>query len=658
MRFTLRVGDGPDAVADRAMLAALGLPAGGVAAVGETHVRVLPGSVSSPVELRANGLTLRNAGLTDGVSADVRKASLPRAVSVVLDRIPGGGLPAELVGHPVTTGDTLVIGGEEFRVRATVPGPAAVIAPATVVTDVLPMPDEPVADDPASPTTTAVTAVAPASGPSLSEALLGGLDEELETLTGWFRLLAGPGNLPATWGLPEVAGVIVEAPPGCGGPEIVVEAARRAGVAVHQIRLDLVFKPTRLLDLLERALRDAPRPGVIHIDRLEAVAGEEGLNTFRTQVGAVMRWFLDSIARQPGLAVALGVTSVARIDPSISGSALLPRTLRIPPPDTARRAEIFRAATVRIPTDDLDFERLGARSAGFSGADILSAIVHASSRVTDGGTLDTDTLLTALADTPPTIGSSGLGEVPSFGFEAVAGLDDVKQRLTEAVIWPIKQPERFQRLGIDPPGGILLWGPPGTGKTFVVKALAHEAGAAFFPVKGAELLDKWVGESERAVRELFSRARAAAPSLLFFDELDALAPVRGSSSTSVTDSVVASLLTELDGIGGRGEVVAIGATNRRDLIDPALLRAGRFEVHLHLGLPDRAARLALLGISDVPLAEDVDLEALADETEGLSFADITGLLREAALTALRTDDHALEVSRRHLDAALETHRSR
>lgn len=665
MRFTLRLGDGTDAVADRAMLAALGLPAGGVAAVGETHVRVLPGSVTSPVELRASALTLRNAGLTDGASADVRKVALPRATQLILDRLVENGLPPELTGQPVTTGDTIVVAGEEYRVRATVPGPAAVVAPATVISDTLPMPDDPaLGATPPTPSTTtaaspgAIAASPQVSGPSLSEALLGGLDEELETLTGWFRLLAGAGNLPATWGLPEVAGVIVEAPPGCGGPEIVAEAAKRAGASLYQIRLDLVFKPTRLLDLLERALREAPRPGVIHIDRLEAVAGEEGLTTFRTQVGAVMRWFLDSVARQPGLAVAMGVTSVARIDPSISGSALLPRTLRIPPPDTARRAEIFRAATARIPGDDLDFERLGARSAGFSGADILSAIVHASSRVTGGGTLDTETLLHALADTPPTIGSSGLGEVPSFGFEAVAGLDDVKQRLTEAVIWPIKQPERFQRLGIDPPGGILLWGPPGTGKTFVVKALAHEAGAAFFPVKGAELLDKWVGESERAVRELFSRARAAAPSLLFFDELDALAPVRGSSSTSVTDSVVASLLTELDGIGGRGEVVAIGATNRRDLIDPALLRSGRFEVHLHLDLPDRAARLALLGISDVPLAEDVDLETLADETEGLSFADITGLLREAALTALRTDDHALEVSTRHLAAALETQRSR
>jgi transitional endoplasmic reticulum ATPase len=186
----------------------------------------------------------------------------------------------------------------------------------------------------------------------------------------------------------------------------------------------------------------------------------------------------------------------------------------------------------------------------------------------------------------------------------------------------------------------------------VIRALAHESGAAFFPVKGAELLDKFVGESERAVREIFARARSAAPSILFFDELDALAPIRGRSTTSVTDSVVAALLTELDGIGERGDVVVVGATNRKDLIDPALLRAGRFESHLELGLPEESARRALLGIANVPFADDVDLDGLAAATGGLSFADLVGLLREAALVALRRDPSAITVSRSDLDAAL------
>ena len=216
----------------------------------------------------------------------------------------------------------------------------------------------------------------------------------------------------------------------------------------------------------------------------------------------------------------------------------------------------------------------------------------------------------------------------------------------------MREPERFERLGIEPPKGILLYGPPGTGKTFVIRALAHESGAAFFPIKGAELLDKWVGESERAVREVFARARAVAPAILFFDEIDALAPIRGSSTTTVTDSVVAALLTEMDGIADRGDVFIIGATNRRDLVDPALQRPGRLEVHLHLGLPGTDARTAFFEISDVPFAEDVDSALLVGATDGMSFADLSGLLREAALQALRRDASALAVTRRDLEAAV------
>ena len=272
--------------------------------------------------------------------------------------------------------------------------------------------------------------------------------------------------------------------------------------------------------------------------------------------------------------------------------------------------------------------------------------------VRGGGRATTAILLEAIEGTTPSLGSVSLGEMPSYGFERVANLDEVKQRLTEAVIWPIQNPERFESMGIEPPRGILLHGPPGTGKTYVTRALAHEAGAAFFSVKGAELLDKFVGESERGVRELFQRARSVAPSIIFFDEFDALAPVRGNSNNSVTDSVVAALLTEIDGVADRGDVVVIGATNRKDLIDPALLRGGRLETHILLGLPPKPSRMALLKITDVPFADDVDLDRLADVTEGLSFADLTSLLREAALNVLRTDREELQVTWQDLEDAL------
>jgi transitional endoplasmic reticulum ATPase len=307
----------------------------------------------------------------------------------------------------------------------------------------------------------------------------------------------------------------------------------------------------------------------------------------------------------------------------------------------------------QVPSGDIDFDALAARTAGFSGADIMAAVLQATALIAPSGDPLTGPVLErAIQDTTPSLGTASLGEIPSYGFDRVANLTEVKQRLTESVIWQMQHPDRFVRLGIDPPRGLLLYGPPGTGKTYVIRALANESGAAFFTVKGAELLDKWVGESERAVREVFARARAVAPAILFFDEIDALAPVRGNSTNSVTDSVVAALLTEMDGVSDRGDVFVIGATNRRDLVDPALLRAGRLEVHLHLGLPEREARRAFFGITDVPFADDIDIDTLVGATDGMSFADLSGLLREAALQALRRDSTAIDVTWDDIEAAL------
>jgi transitional endoplasmic reticulum ATPase len=413
----------------------------------------------------------------------------------------------------------------------------------------------------------------------------------------------------------------------------------------------LVFKPEKLLDILEQAVKSTAPPAVIFVDRLDAVAGDDAM--FRTQTAAILRWFLDAIAERPQLAAVLGVSSVSKLSTALSQSPLLPRTLTIPPPDLDRRTRLFTASLARVPHDDIDYAALASRTAGYSAADITAAVVHASALAAGSGAkVTTATLERAIQETTPSLGTASLGEIPSYGFERVANLDEVKQRLTESVIWQMQEPDRFARLGIEPPRGLLLHGPPGTGKTFVVRALANEAGAAFFTIKGAELLDKYVGESERAVREVFARARAVAPAILFFDEIDALAPVRGNSTNSVTDSVVAALLTEMDGVSERGDVFVIGATNRKDLVDSALLRPGRLETHLYLGLPPTESRRAFFDISDVPFADDVDIEEVIAATEGLSFADLSGLLREAALQALRRDSSAIEVTKPDVDAAI------
>jgi len=659
MRFIIRPGSDPVARADAALLTAMGLPGGGIVALGSTHCLVSPGDVPGPNALTVGPLARENAGVSIGDSLDVVRAVVPQARRVVIL----GGEPLEsrhlaraLQGNVVTVGDQIAVRGSYgdqgerervVRVVSVEPGPSGTVGDRTVVHD-----SEDVAPD---------VSAQPTGRPqgetlSTADALLTGLDTELETLVGWITLLTSRSDLPGSWGLPAVAGVIVEGPAGCGRSELVSAAAATAGVTVKEVSLDLVFKPERLLSLLERAVKDSPVPVVLFVDRLDAIAGGEGL--FKNQVAAIMRWFLDAVAQRPGMACVLGVRSTAALGDDLAKTPLLPRSLAVPPPDVERRKRLFEAALARVPSTDIDFDRLASRTAGFSGADVVSAVLQASAGAAgSGGPVTHDALEAAIDGTTPSLGSTSSGEIPGYGFDRVANLTDVKQRLTEAVIWQMQDPDRFTRLGIEPPRGLLLYGPPGTGKTYVIRALAHESGAAFFPIKGAELLDKWVGESERAVREVFARARAVAPAILFFDEIDALAPVRGNSTNSVTDSVVAALLTEMDGVSDRGDVFVIGATNRRDLIDPALLRPGRLEVHLHLGLPAPEARRAFFEITDVPFAEDVDLDELVAKTEGLSFAGLSGLLREAALIALRTDPAAITVTAGGLDTSIASRRT-
>jgi transitional endoplasmic reticulum ATPase len=262
----------------------------------------------------------------------------------------------------------------------------------------------------------------------------------------------------------------------------------------------------------------------------------------------------------------------------------------------------------------------------------------------------------ALKEVEPSAMREVLVELPQVSWDDVGGLMDERQEVVEAVEWPLSSPEKFDRMGIQPPKGVLLYGPPGTGKTLMAKAVANETGANFISVRGPQLLSKWVGESEKAIRQTFKKARQVAPCVIFFDELDSLAPARsGGGESRVSERVVNQLLTELDGLEELEDVMVVGATNRPDMIDPALLRSGRFDRLVLLGSPDEEGREEILEIhtEDQPLSEDVNLTELAEITDGYVGSDLESIAREAGLIALREDDEADEVSMRHFREALE-----
>jgi transitional endoplasmic reticulum ATPase len=315
----------------------------------------------------------------------------------------------------------------------------------------------------------------------------------------------------------------------------------------------------------------------------------------------------------------------------------------------------------QMPLDDgVDLDDVAGRTPGFVAADLAALVREAGVRAalrqkgSETPMVAKVDFEAALEVVRPTSMAESTLELGAVTLDDVGDMVEVKEVLTESVLWPLTYPDTFARLGVEAPRGVLLYGPPGCGKTFLVKAIAGTGKANVLSVKGAELLSKWVGDSERAVRELFRRARDAAPTLVFLDEVDALAPVRGQASDGgTTDRVVAALLTELDGVESLRNVVVIGATNRPDLVDPALLRPGRLERLVYVPPPDATARAEILkaGTRTVPLAEDVDLAGLASTLDGFSAADCAALIRESALAAMRESLDAATVTAAHVETA-------
>lgn len=455
-------------------------------------------------------------------------------------------------------------------------------------------------------------------------------------------------------------GVLISGPAGSGKSALVHAVAAGVGAAVSAVWAPELAALTN--DAAARRLRELAgdvrdkSPSLLLISDVEALAPRDEPGPLAT----VFRQLLGSLVAS-GAAVVCTTSRPESVDPALRAPDLLAVQLAVPLPDAAMRREQLRILTRGMPlAEDVRLDDVAGRTPGFVAADLgalaREAGVHAALRQkeAESPTVTMADFEAALDVVRPTSMAESTLEVAKVTLDDVGDMAAVKEVLTESVLWPLTYPDTFARLGVQPPRGVLLYGPPGCGKTYLVKAIAGTGRANVLSVKGAELLSKWVGDSERAVRELFRRAREAAPTLVFLDEVDALAPTRGQSTDGGTaDRVVAALLTELDGVESLRNVVVIGATNRPDLIDPALLRPGRLERLVFVPPPDGQAREAILRAAarSVPLDDEVDLAALGEELEGFSAADCSALIREAALAAMRESLDATRVTADHVRAA-------
>ena len=490
---------------------------------------------------------------------------------------------------------------------------------------------------------------------------LKGTQPQAAKLVEWLKLALDEPHLLKSLGAGTNLGVLVSGPAGVGKVTLVrAVCGDRRLVTLDGPEVGALGAEDRLKSVASAVQTVRDGGGVLLITDVDAL-----LPATAEPVASLILGELRNAVAAEGVALIATSARPDQLDARLRAPDLCDRELGLPLPDAATRKALLESLLRNVPTGELVFDEISSRTPGFVVADLAAlvreAALRAASRASTDGrppTLNQQDLIGALTVIRPL--SRSASEEVSVGditLDDVGDMAEARQALTEAVLWPLQHPDTFARLGVDPPRGVLLYGPPGCGKTFVVRALASTGQLSVHAVKGSELMDKWVGSSEKAVRELFRRARDSAPSLVFLDEVDALAPRRGQSFDSgVTDRVVAALLTELDGVDPLRDVVVLGATNRPDLIDPALLRPGRLERLVFVEPPDAAARREILRTAgkSVPLSADVDLDEVASELDGYSAADCVALLREAALTAMRRSIDATDVTAGDLAAARET----
>ncbi|KZX12059.1 CDC48 family AAA ATPase [Methanobrevibacter filiformis] len=510
---------------------------------------------------------------------------------------------------------------------------------------------------------------------------IGGLKEEVKKVREMIEIPLKRPELFERLGISPPKGVLMHGPPGTGKTLLAKAVASESDAHFIVINGPEIMSKyvggseENLREFFEEAEENAP--SIIFIDELDAIAPkrEETQGEVERRTVAQLLTLMDGLKAR-GQVVVIGATNRPdSLDPALRRPGRFDREIEIGVPDREERKEVLEIHTRSMPiAEDVNLEELSEITHGFVGADLEALCKEAAMRVvrrvlpdikTDEEipketlqklVVTKDDFKKALKEIQPSALREILVQIPDIGWKDIGGLDNAKQELQEAVEWPLKYPENFEKFGVKPPKGTLLYGSPGTGKTLLAKAVANESEANFIAVKGPELLSKWVGESEKGVREIFRKARQTAPTVIFFDEIDSIASSRGGSGDSgVTQRVVNQLLTEIDGMEELRDVAIIAATNRPDIIDPGLMRPGRFDRHIKVESPNEEGRLAIFKVhtQDMPLAKDVKLEKLSKQTDGYVGADIEAVCREAAMLTLRDSLESTEVKMKFFTKAME-----
>ncbi len=659
--------------------------------------RAYPGDIGLNI-VRMDGLARKNARTSIGELITVRKAKVEPAKKVIIAPAREGIVvraspllfKQNLLGRAMTKGDIIALGGPrkrrnfddvfnlledqmmavgfgdlKFIVAETNPKLPVIV---TEQTEVVLNPEAINVNEDALP------------GVTYED--IGGLQSEITKIREMIELPLKHPEIFERLGVEPPKGVLLHGPPGTGKTLLAKAVANETNA--HFILINGPEIMSKYYGQSEENLRkkfeeaEKNAPAIIFVDEIDAIATkrEETKGEVERRVVAQLLALLDGL-KSRGKVVVIAATNVPNIlDPALRRPGRFDRELEIGVPNKEGRLNILKIHTRNMPLlKDVNLKELAAVTHGFVGADLSALAKEAAMivlrRVLPDLKYDKEEPLSkeileklfvskkdfrdSLKVVRPSALREVLVEVPNVKWTDIGGLEMPKQELKEAVEWPLQYPDSFKRLGVKPPKGILLYGPPGTGKTMLAKAVATESQANFISIKGPELLSKWVGESEKAVREVFKKARQTAPTIIFFDEIDSLAPRRGiSSDSNVTERVVNQLLTEIDGLEGMHDIVIVGATNRPDMLDTALLRPGRFDRIILLPSPDYAARLDIFKVhtKNMPL-KDVDIEELARRTEGYVGADIEAICREAAILALRENINAKEVPMENFEEAMK-----